>query len=80
MTPLRKMCPALAFGNAVIFKPSQFTPAANYILCEIAQEFFPEGLVQMAMVGGRAASQMIATQNIHGVSFTGSVGTGRLVG
>ena len=80
MTPLRKMCPALAFGNAVIFKPSQFTPAANYILCEIAQEFFPEGLVQMAMVVGRAASQMIAKQNIHGVSFTGSVGTGRLVG
>ena len=29
MTPLRKMCPALAFGNAVIFKPRQFTPAAN---------------------------------------------------
>ena len=80
MTPLRKMCPALAFGNAVIFKPSQFTPAANYILCEIAQDFFPEGLVQMAMVGGRAASEMIATQNIHGVSFTGSVSTGRLVG
>ena len=80
MTPLRKMCPALAFGNAVIFKPSQFTPAANFILCEIAQEFFPEGLVQMAMIGGRAASEMIATQNIHGVSFTGSVGTGRLVG
>lgn len=34
----------------------------------------------MAMVGGRAASEMIATQNIHGVSFTGSVSTGRLVG
>ena len=80
MTPLRKMCPALAFGNAVIFKPSQFTPAANFILCEIAQEFFPEGLVQMAMIGGRQASEMIATQNIQGVSFTGSVGTGRLVG
>lgn len=80
MTPLRKMCPALAFGNAVIFKPSQFTPAANYILCEIAQDFFPEGLVQMAMVSGRGASSLIATQNIHGVSFTGSVGTGRLVG
>ncbi|MGC6498332.1 MAG: aldehyde dehydrogenase family protein [Candidatus Puniceispirillaceae bacterium] len=80
MTPLRKMCPAIAFGNAVIFKPSQFTPAANYILCEIAQEFFPDGLVQMAMIGGRQASALIATQNIHGVSFTGSVATGRLVG
>jgi len=80
MTPLRKMCPALAFGNAVIFKPSQFTPAANFILSEIAQGFFPAGLVQMAMIGGRQASEMIATQKIHGVSFTGSVGTGRLVG
>ncbi|MDA7599323.1 aldehyde dehydrogenase family protein [Alphaproteobacteria bacterium] len=80
MTPLRKMCPALAFGNAVIFKPSQFTPAANYILCEIAQEFFPEGLVQMAMIGGRQASALIAEEHIQGVSFTGSVATGRLVG
>ena len=35
MTPLRKMCPAIAFGNAVIFKPSQFTPAANYILLSL---------------------------------------------
>lgn len=80
MTPLRKMCPALAFGNAVIFKPSQFTPAANYILCEIAQEFFPKGLVQMAMIDGKQASALIAKQDIHGVSFTGSVSTGRLVG
>lgn len=80
MTPLRKMCPALAFGNAVLFKPSQFTPAANYILCEIAQEFFPEGLVQMLMVGGRQASEIIAGADIQGVSFTGSVSTGRLVG
>ena len=80
MTPLRKMCPAIAFGNAVIFKPSQFTPAANYILCELAQEFFPEGLVQMAMIGGRQASDLIAHQNVQGVSFTGSVATGRLVG
>ena len=32
----------------------------------------------MAMIGGRAASKMIA--EYHGVSFTGSVSTGRLVG
>ena len=80
MTPLRKMCPALAFGNAVVFKPSQFTPAANYILWEIAQDYFPDGLVQMAMLSGRNASKLISSQNIHGVSFTGSVETGRLVG
>lgn len=79
MTPLRKMCPALAFGNAVIMKPSQFTPAAAYLLEEIAKDHFPEGLFQIAMIGGRTASEVIAKADIHGVSFTGSVETGRLV-
>ena len=79
MTPLRKMCPALAFGNAVVLKPSQFTPAAAYLLVDIANEFFPEGLVQIAMVSGRAASNIVANGDVHGVSFTGSVETGKLV-
>ena len=79
MTPLRKLCPAIAFGNAVIMKPSQFTPAASYLLAEIAGEFFPDGLFQIAMIGGQAASEVIAKAPIHGVSFTGSVDTGRLV-
>lgn len=79
MTPLRKMCPALAFGNAAIMKPSQFTPAASHLLAGIAKEFFPEGLFRIAMIGGREASEAIAAGDVHGVSFTGSVETGRLV-
>ena len=78
-TPMRKICPALAFGNAVVMKPSQFTPAANFLLAEIAKEFFPENLVQVAMISGRAASDVVAKGAIHGVSFTGSVPTGKLV-
>ncbi|MEM1151983.1 MAG: aldehyde dehydrogenase family protein, partial [Pseudomonadota bacterium] len=79
MTPLRKMCPAIAFGNAVVMKPSQFTPAASFLLEEIAKEFFPENLYQNAMISGRAASKVIAEGDIHGVSFTGSVEVGRMV-
>ncbi len=79
MTPLRKMCPAIAFGNAVVMKPSQFTPAASFILAEIAKEFFPKDLFQIAMISGRAASEVIAKGDIHGVSFTGSVEVGRMV-
>ena len=79
MTPLRKMCPAIAFGNAVIMKPSQFTPAASYLLAEIAKEFFPENLFQIAMISGRSASKVIAEGDIQGLSFTGSVEVGRLV-
>jgi aldehyde dehydrogenase (NAD+) len=79
MTPLRKICPAVAFGNAVVLKPSQFTPAAAFLIAEIAREFFPENLIQIAMVSGRTASDIVAKGDIHGVSFTGSVDTGRLV-
>ena len=78
-TPMRKICPALAFGNAVVMKPSQFTPAANFLLAEIAKDFFPENLIQVAMISGRVASEVVASGEIHGVSFTGSVPTGKLV-
>lgn len=78
-TPMRKICPALAFGNAVVMKPSQFTPGANFLLAEISKEFFPEHLIQVAMVSGRVASEAISKANVHGVSFTGSVPTGKLV-
>ncbi|MBX2885332.1 MAG: aldehyde dehydrogenase family protein [Granulosicoccus sp.] len=79
MTPLRKICPAVAFGNAVVLKPSQFTPAAAFLLADIAKEFFPDNLIQIAMVSGRKASDIVANGPIQGVSFTGSVDTGRLV-
>lgn len=79
MTPLRKICPAVAFGNSVVLKPSQFTPAAAFLLVDIAKEFFPDNLVQIAMVSGRKASDIVAKGSVQGVSFTGSVNTGRLV-
>lgn len=78
-TPMRKICPALAFGNSVVMKPSQFTPAAGFLLAEISREFFPDDLVQVAMVSGRAASEVVSRGEVHGVSFTGSVPTGKLV-
>ncbi len=78
-TPMRKICPALAFGNAVVMKPSQFTPGANFLLAEIAKEFFPANLIQVAMVSGRVASEAVSKGDIHGISFTGSVPTGKLV-
>ena len=76
---MRKICPALAFGNAVVMKPSQFTPAANFLLAEISREFFPDNLIQVVMVSGRVASEVVSKGKIHGVSFTGSVPTGKLV-
>ena len=60
-------------------KPSQSAPAANFLPADTAKDFFPENLIQVAMVSGRLASEAIASGDIHGVSFTGSVPTGKLV-
>ncbi|MDW5377246.1 aldehyde dehydrogenase family protein [Halomonas sp. HP20-15] len=79
MTPLRKLCPAIAFGNALVIKPSQFTPAAAFILTEIAARHFPAGLVQVMPCGGAFASELTANGRFDGVSFTGSVTVGRKV-
>ncbi|ARU90535.1 aldehyde dehydrogenase [Pseudomonas sp. M30-35] len=79
MTPLRKLCPAIAFGNAMLIKPSQFTPAAAFMLAEIAEDFFPEGLLQVMPCPGRMASELVASARFDGVSFTGSVEIGRKV-
>ncbi|MBM1143270.1 aldehyde dehydrogenase [Alcanivorax sp. ZXX171] len=79
MTPLRKLCPAIAFGNALVIKPSQFTPAAAFILAELAERHFPAGLVQVMPCGGAFASELTAAGHFDGISFTGSVAVGRKV-
>lgn len=79
MTPLRKLCPAIAFGNAMLIKPSQYTPAAAFILADIAAEFFPDNLFQVMPCPGKFASELVASGCFDGVSFTGSVEVGRKV-
>ncbi len=78
-TPMRKICRALEFGIAVVMKPSQFTPAANFLLAGISKEFFPDDLIQVAMVSGRTASEAVSKGDVQGVGLTGSVPTGKLV-
>jgi len=80
MTPLRKLSPAIAFGNAMVIKPSQFTPAAAFLLEDIARDHFPAGLVQVMPCPGSFASELTASGRFDGVSFTGSVEIGRKVG
>lgn len=79
MTPMRKIAPALAFGNAVIVKPSEFTPAACCLLAELAQGILPDGLLQIVLGGPQLADHLVRHRGIQGVSFTGSVVTGRKI-
>ncbi|MFL6605229.1 MAG: betaine-aldehyde dehydrogenase [Steroidobacteraceae bacterium] len=75
-----KSAPALACGNAIIFKPADLTPLTAIKLQEVLREAgLPEGLFQVAQ--GFAATGRLLSRHpgIQKVSVTGSVGTGKAV-
>jgi aldehyde dehydrogenase (NAD+) len=79
MTPMRKIAPALGFGNAVIVKASEFTPAAACLLGELASGLLPDGLLQVIHGGAEVGNALVSHGGVHGVTFTGSVATGRRI-
>jgi betaine-aldehyde dehydrogenase len=75
-----KAAPALACGNAMIFKPAELTPLSAVKLEEIFMEAgLPAGVFQV--VQGFAETGRLLTQHpdIRKVSLTGEVGTGKAV-
>jgi aldehyde dehydrogenase (NAD+) len=81
-TAVWKIAPALAFGNAVIFKPANLVPASAWALTEIIsrQGALPAGTFNLIMgSGGAVGDAIINNPNIHAVSFTGSLPVGREV-
>ncbi|MFN3210825.1 MAG: aldehyde dehydrogenase family protein [Roseovarius sp.] len=74
-----KIAPALAYGNAVIWKPANLTPASAVALTEIiAKQDIPAGLFQLVMgAGGEVGQRLVESPDIDAISFTGSVPVGR---
>ncbi|MFT6944577.1 MAG: aldehyde dehydrogenase (NAD+) [Yoonia sp.] len=74
-----KIAPALAFGNAVIWKPANLTPASAVALTEIiSRQDIPKGLFNLVMGAGRDVGQrLVESPKIDAISFTGSVPVGK---
>ena len=71
--------PALVAGNAVVLKPSEFTPTSGVILGELLRQAgLPEGVLQVVPGDGLAGAALVAA-GVNRVSFTGSVATGQRV-
>ena len=79
--PAWKTAPALAFGNTVVLKPSEFTPATAYKLAEIIRAAgVPDGVFNLVLGTGAALGEtLISHPAVSGVSFTGSSATGRKI-
>ncbi|KAF8654313.1 hypothetical protein AX16_003540 [Volvariella volvacea WC 439] len=76
-----KIAPALAAGNVVIIKPSEFTPLTALRIAELFNEAgFPPGVVNIVNGYGHTVGQAITEHPlIEKVSFTGSTVTGRRI-
>lgn len=77
---LWKSAPALASGNAMIFKPSEVTPLTALKLAEIySQAGVPDGVFNVVQGGGDVGAYLTEHPDIAKISFTGSVATGKKV-
>jgi acyl-CoA reductase-like NAD-dependent aldehyde dehydrogenase len=78
-TPAWKIAPALAFGNAVVWKPANATPASAIALTEIiVRQDIPKGLFNLVSGPGRDVGQrLVESAQVDAISFTGSVSVGR---
>ncbi|MBY6141076.1 betaine-aldehyde dehydrogenase [Leisingera daeponensis] len=72
-----KAAPALACGNAMIFKPSETTPLSTLKLAEILTEAgAPDGVFNVIQGRGKTGQLLAEHPGVEKVSFTGSVPTG----
>jgi betaine-aldehyde dehydrogenase len=75
-----KSAPALACGNAVVFKPSELTPLTAMELAKVYTEAgLPDGVFNVVQGRGAVGEALAAHPGIAKISLTGSVPTGKRV-
>jgi alpha-ketoglutaric semialdehyde dehydrogenase len=78
VTPVRKIAPAVAWGNTVIFKPATLTPwSATYLMQLFERAGVPAGVVNLVTGSGSVAGEtLIQDARVNGITFTGSTRVG----
>lgn len=78
---LHKIAPAIAAGNAVILKPSGYTPLTASLICDVLQEAgWPGELLSLVHgEGAEAGEWLLDEQGIDFYTFTGSTRVGRII-
>jgi aldehyde dehydrogenase (NAD+) len=81
VTPVRKIAPALAFGNTVVFKPAGLTPwSAVHLMDLLERAGLPPGVVNLITGSGAVVGEALVNDpRVRGVTFTGSTAVGTRV-
>ncbi len=78
-TPMGSIAYALAAGNAVVFKPSELTPAVGEWLVSSFAEVVPEQPVLQLITGAGQTGEFLARSAVNKIAFTGSAATAKKV-
>jgi aldehyde dehydrogenase (NAD+) len=77
--PAWKIAPALAYGNAVVFKPADLVPGCGWALADvIARAGLPAGVFNLVMgSGSQVGEALVGSPDVNAITFTGSLEVGR---
>jgi acyl-CoA reductase-like NAD-dependent aldehyde dehydrogenase len=78
-TPMGSIVYALAAGNAVVFKPSEFTPGVGAWLVDSFKQVVPEQPVFQLITGDGSTGAALCRSGVDKVAFTGSTATAKRV-
>src|SRR6185295_14997144 len=79
LTPMGSIAYALAAGNAVVFKPSEYTPAVGAFIVDLFAKAVPEKPVLQILYGLGDVGAELCRSGVDKLAFTGSTATGKKV-
>ncbi|NUT70336.1 aldehyde dehydrogenase family protein [Pseudarthrobacter sp. C4D7] len=79
MITVWQLAPALRMGNAVVVKPSEYTPLSVLALVKVINEELPEGLLAVVSGDRNVGARLAEHPAVGKVMFTGSTTTGKAI-
>ena len=79
MITIWQIAPALRMGNAVIVKPSEYTPLSVLALVHVLNQELPDGLLTAVCGDGEVGNRLVEHPAIGKIMFTGSTATGKAI-
>ncbi len=77
VSPVRKIVPALACCNTVVFKPSSLTPWSAVFLMNLFEKAgLPPGVLNLVIGPSATGERLVTDPRVRGISFTGSTAVG----
>jgi aldehyde dehydrogenase (NAD+) len=75
-----KIAPALAAGNTVVLKPAETTPLSALLFCDVLRQAeLPPGVVNIVTGDGRTGAEIVKSDGVDKVAFTGSTEVGKAI-